>query len=237
MRAAILIGILFTAGVAHADDATVEAAAPSPAPPWQVHAFSLTRFSTQGSMVTLAEEPLRGGGATFEGRLTTVTLPGPFAALDLSAELGMDGSSTSGTTFQQLSSDISTWEITAGGRARLPIFRWLHVSGAAQIGGGRTHVAIRDMATSSGIANVDTTFGARAALGVSLMPRVSKPNAHAVFLGLDLEVGYQVSTAVPVRATPEDRPAPELTIPAAYASLGDLELDGWTLRIGTAIGF
>jgi hypothetical protein len=40
-----------------------------------------------------------------------------------------------------------------------------------------------------------------------------------------------------VHATPENRASADLTIPAHYAYLGDLDLDGWTLTIGMTMGF
>lgn len=221
MRALIIVSILFGAATAHADEP----------PAWELHAFGGARFFTDSSAVTLATDPMGGGGGSVEREVAEA---GPLA---LSAELGFDAATTSGTTFQQLDNDLSTWQVSVGGRARLPIFDWLHAFGRASVGGGRTHVAIRQMNVASGIADVETTFGAQAALGVSLLPRMTSRDSPAVFLGLDVELGYQATTAMTVYATPEDRPAPELTIPAAYASLGDLDLSGWTLRIGTAIGF
>jgi len=238
MKAGMVIGILLVAsGVAHADDGIVSESEASPAAPWHLHAFGGGRFFTDASAVILSEQPLGGGGASVERRVASLGLPGPFEALDLSAELGFEAGSTHGTTFQQLASDITTWQVFAGGRARLPIFDWLHVTGRGAVGGGRTYVAVRDMTTSSGIPDQATTFGAQAAVGLSLLPRLTGAGDKAVFLGLDFEVGYQATTAMSVGAYPEDRPPPELTIPAAYASLGDLDLDGWTMRIGTAIGF
>ncbi len=235
-RITVALAILICAGVAHADELVAEEAA-SPAAPWHVHAFGGVRWFTDSSAVTLAEAPMGGGGWSVERRITTLGIPGPFDALDLSAEAGFDVGTASGTTFQQLESSMTTWQVSAGARARLPLVSWFHVTGRASVGGGRTEVWIRDMTTSTGIYDNGTTFGAQAALGVSLLPRLTSPGQRGVFLGLVLELGYQASTAISVQAIPEDRPAPELTIPAAYATLGDLDLEGWTLRIGTAIGF
>ncbi len=230
MRAPIIVSIMLFAGVAHADE--------SPAPPWQVRAFGGARFFTDSSAVTLAEQPLGNGGFSVERRITTLSLPGPFEVLDLSAEIGLETGATHGTTFQQLNNDIFTWQATAGGRARLPLTPWLHATGRAAVGGGWTHARIYEMSSTTGVKDAHGTFGAQAAIGLSLLPRITQKNVgHAVFFGLDVELGYQATTAMTVHAIPEDRPAPELTIPAAYASLGDLDLDGWTLRVGTAIGF
>lgn len=229
MRAFILIAILSISAPALAN----------PGPTWTVRGFSTERWLGRSSAVTLSEAPMNGGGVALERRLLTLALPGPFHTLDLSGDVDFDDQSTDGTTFQgQLDNHISSWELTAGGRARLRLVSGLHLEARVGLGGARTHVRIADayrMTTAiedGGNATVLST-----GLGFAFLPRLTRSDRHAVHLGVEIELGYQQTTATAISATPQDRPPPELTIPAQYASLGSIDLDGWSLRLGATLGF
>ena len=155
--------------------------------------------------------------------------------LHVSAELGFDGGSADGTTFQQLDNHVATWSLLAGARARLPVVSWLHVTARASVGGGRTSVRIADQGMTTAISDRAVTQVASTGLGLSLLPVLKRGSRFRV--GFEVELGYQVTTATSVHAYPEDRGPAELTIPASYASLGDVDLDGWNLRIGGTVGF
>jgi len=207
--------------------ATAGTAAANP-PTWMVRGFSAERWQGTKSSVTLATAPITGGGVAVERRVARIAAP--FRPIDVTAELAWDAGSTDGTTFQQLANHIGTWELTAGTRARLPVFPWLAVQARAAIGGAHTRVTIDNMAgPSTAISDAGNTMVASTGLGLALI--------STFHLALEAEVGYQVSTAATIHAYPENRPAEDLTIPSRYASLGDLELDGWTLRIGADIHF
>ncbi len=240
----ILITIAFGAATlaatvsASADDSVEAAASPSPGPTWELRTWMSQRWLASSSASVLTEDALVGGGAAVERRVLTIGLPGPLPVLDITTELGFDSASSKGQTFQQLDNEISSWQLTAGARARLPLRSWLHVVGRADVGGGRTSVRIADGAMSEiAVADRGATMVASTGLALAVLPRLSGVDSRGFFLGFELELGYQVATATTIRAIPEDRPEPELTIPASYASLGDLDLDGVTLRIGAVVGF
>lgn len=220
--------------------AAAEPDAPSDArrpPTWTVRGFTVERWQGTESAATLASEPIRGGGLAVERRVLAVGLPGPFPVLDVTAELGFESGSTDGTAFAgQLDNHIGTWQITAGARARLPIFSWLLLQARGAIGGAHTSVRISDT-SMSGVSDSGNGMVAAGGLSLSLLPRVTSRQKSAVHMGLEIELGYQVATAIALHAYPQDRPPEELTIPAKYASLGDLDLEGWTLRMAATIGF
>jgi hypothetical protein len=215
------------------------ARADSPAPAWTLRGGMDQRWLTSESAVTLTESNLVGWDVAAERRLLSIGLPGPFPVLDVTTELGFARGAVDGTTFDQLDNHISAWQLTAGARARLPLLSWLHVQARAAVGGGKTRVRIAD-ATMPEIAIADggAMSVAAAGLGLALLPRLSPQRSRTrLFWGVEAEVGYHTATATSVRATPEDRPPAELTIPAQYASLGNLDLDGWTFTVAMTIGF
>src|SRR5205823_13497936 len=132
---------------------------------------------------------------------------GPFRTLDISGDLDWDAQSTDGTTFQgQLDNHISSWELTAGARARLPLLSWLHLEARAAVGGARTHVRISDTTMSTSIADAGNASVFATGVGFAALPKVGR----SVRMGFELELGYQQTTATHVSATPENRPPPEL---------------------------
>jgi hypothetical protein len=212
---------------------------PSPAPTWTARLGVDQRWLTSESAVTLTESNLVGLDFAVERRLLTIGLPGPFPFLDVTTELGFAKGDVDGTTFQSLDNQIGAWQLTAGARARLPLLPWLHLQARAAVGGGRTRVRIADASMPSiAIEDRSTMAVASGSLGLALLPRMtSRGSSPRVFTGVEVAVGYHTASATDVTATPEDRMAPELTIPAQYASLGDLDLDGWTLTVAMTMGF
>lgn len=232
-RAMLTVALLCLAAPARADESS------SPAPRWSAHGGINQRWMTSRSAVTLTESNLVGWDVSAERRLLTIGLPGPFPVLDITTELGFGKSDVDGTTFQSLDNHISTWQLTAGARARLPLRSWLHLQARAAVGGGKTRVRIADGSRPNvAIADGGAMSVAATGLGVAVVPRLSSRGSRTRFFwGVEAEVGYQTATATHVTATPEDRMSPELTIPAQYADLGDVDLDGWTLTIGMTMGF
>ncbi len=224
----VALGALALTSTARADDALE--------PTWGVRGWSAQRWLGDASAAVLTTDTLGGGGLAVERRLLALAVPGPFPRLTVSAELAFDAGAVDGTTFQQLDNHISTWAVTAGGRARLPLWSWLQLQGRAALGGGRTTVRIADaQMDTTAISDRSATAVATAGVGVALMP-VLQRRSRLRFV-IDAELGYQAATSTGVHAYPVDRAEPELTIPAAYASLGDVDLDGWTLRIGAGVVF
>ena len=224
MRAVLsLVILLGGAGTAAADR-----------PTWSAHAGVTQRWLTSPSAVTLTEANLVGWELTAERHATRVALPGPLPALDVVAAIGFGAGDVDGTTFDQLANHVSTWQLTAGARARLPLRPWLHLQARAGVGGGKTSTRIADDTMPDvAIADDGRTLVASTGAGLAIVPRLGR----SAWWGVEAEVGYHAATATEVRAGPEDRAAPELTIPAAYASLGELDLDGYTLTIAFTVGF
>jgi hypothetical protein len=205
---------------------------------WSARAAMTERFMDSRSAMTLTDGHLDGFGLSIDRRLVTLHLPGPFPVLDVAAELGFGRGSADGTTFDQLTNDISTWEITGGARARLPILSWLHLQARAALGGGRTSTTIASTyMTDVAIYDRDSIAVASTGIGLALLPRLTSKDRSGFWWGVEAELGYHTSTATEITATPRDRQPEELTIPAVYASLGDLDLDGTTFTIALTAGF
>ena len=196
------------------------------------------RRLVSSSAVTLTTDDLVGWEIAADRRLRRVPLPGPLADLELAAGLELAGAEADGTTFDQLDNNISTWHLAAAAHARVPLRSWLHLQGRAALGAGEARARIADARMPS-VAIVDErrTWIAATGVGLALMPRLGGQGRGAFWWGVEAEVGYQTASATPVRAYPQDRAAAELTIPAQYALLGDLDLDGYTFRLGVTIGF
>jgi len=232
MRTVLLASILLAALGATA------IAEPESGPGWVVELGSTERWPTSPSAVTLTESNLSGGSLAVDRRLTTIGLPGPFATLDLAAGLEFERATADGTTFDQLDNHISTWRLAAAGHARLPL-RWGFLAQVrGSIGGGKTNVRIADARMPTiAIADDGASMIVDGGIGLAFLPRMTRRDRGRFHMGVEVELGYVLTSARSIRALPEDRPPPELTIPASYASLGDLDLDGWVLRAGVAFGF
>lgn len=229
--ASLVSASLLAGGAAHADDDAT--------PTWQVRSGMTTRWLRAPSAAVLTTDAMTGFAAAADRELARVDLGlGPFDALELTGELGFERAAADGTTFDQLDNELRTWMFTAGARARLPVWSWLHVGGRVHLDAGKTTIRIADMRMATNAIEDGGGFvGAGAGVGLTLLPRLSPPRSGAFFMGVEVELGYQVATTTEVRAQPQDRPPEELTIPAVYASLGDVDLRGTTLRISATIGF
>jgi len=205
---------------------------------WSGRSGMTERWMTSRSAVTLTDGHLTGFVLSIDRRLLTIHVPGPLPVLDIAAEVGFGRGSADGTTFDQLSNNVSTWELTAGARARLPIVSWLHLQARAALGAGKARTEIASM-SQPGIAIADGGGIAVAStgIGLALLPRLTSRDRAGFWWGLEAELGYHTSTATEVTAMPQDRASEELTIPAIYASLGDLDLDGTTLTLAVTLGF
>lgn len=216
----------------------VPSVAAADTPTWSAHGGIEQRWMTSSSAVTLTESNLVGWAIGAERRVARVDVPGPFGPLDVAAGIGLESATVDGETFDQLDNHIGTWALTAGARARLPLLSWLHVQARGAVGGGKTWVTIADRRMPTvAIADDGRTAVASAGVGLALLPRLSPRERGGLWWGVDAELGYHVATGMAVDAIPEDRPSAELTIPAQYASLGDLDLDGYTLTIAMTMGF
>jgi hypothetical protein len=231
MRTPLALALLAVTGaVAHAE--------PAATPTWSARAALQQRWMTAPSAVTLTESTLFGWGLAIDRQLATVGLPGPLPDVSLAGEVGMARASAEGMTFQQLHNHLATWEVTAGVRARVPVWDWLHLQGRAAVGGGAARVRIADAAMpTTAIADRDARLVATTGLGLALLPQRSSPGRSGWWWGVELELGWHAGTSPTVHAAPEDRPPPELTIPAHHAALGALDLDGWTFGLAMTMGF
>jgi hypothetical protein len=209
----------------------------SPAPAWVIQLGPEERISTTSSAVTLTESNLSGAAWMIERRVLTVGLPGPFPVADVTAGLGFEHAGAEGETFDQLVNELDTWALTGSARLRVPLRSWLLVQARGTLGGGKTSVRISDRVMQTAIHDDGAMAVGGASVGLAVLPRLTRAGSRRFHLGFETELGYQVTSPRTIHATPEDRPAPELTIPARYASIGDLRLDGWVWRFGVVVGF
>jgi len=163
------------------------------------------------------------------GRELPLTLP---ADLSLAAEIGFDHGVVSGLMFHTLSTETSRLGLSAGVRARRPLWRSLAATGRAALVATRTSLRLTPTSGSSGDL-VDHAWapGAELAAGLEASMLVGRPEPR-FSLGVRIELGYSLSAPVEMTAHPEGRDAGDgtLLLPAEYASLGNLDLDGWTLH-------
>jgi hypothetical protein len=237
MRALVILVVAAAAGDAAAEPSMDAVDRPS-GPTWTFQLGSAERWPTHRSAVALTESTLDGVTGSVERRVFTAGLPGPLPVAVVTAIVIAEEAGADGRTFDQLVNRIDTWQVTAGARARVPIRSWLLAHARAGIGGGRTTVRIADAAMPGGaVRDRGAIAVATGGVGLAVLPRLTRRERRGLHLGAELELGYQVTTAPEIHAVPEDRPPPELTIPARHASIGALDLDGWTARLSLVIGF
>ncbi len=218
-----VLSLAATAAHAEPDDA-----------PWQAEMGSSTRWLGKSSAAAVTTDTLSTFVMSVERRLATVELPrGPAIALAAEAELGSGGDA--GTMFQTLTTTIGTTELLAGVHASARFYRIVVVSARAAAGAERVSLQIAPTGQPEMASVDDHGWGrmAAASLGLEVEP-LSTPRFR---LGFGAELGYVATSGVTMHAYPSDRGDPDLTIETAFASIGHLDLDGWSLRISGHISF
>ena len=236
-----LITILAAARVAHAQPAAtpyVESPAISSGadatPGWTIEMGSATRWMRDRSAGAITTDPLSSFVMSAERRIATFELPRGFA-LDLGLEATWANGVANGTIFQTLTTDLGDNEWLGGVHASARVWHTLGVSARAAAGVTRTDLSIAPEQNPEMKSVDDHGWGriATATIGADFQPVHTKLFA----LGVGMELGWVATSAVTMHAYPSDRPDPDLSIETAFASIGHVDLGGFTMRIGVHASF
>jgi hypothetical protein len=213
----------------------VEAASAGPGSPgWRVDIGSSSRFLRDPSAVAVTTESLGSFVLSAERSLASFDLPRG-RSLELGAFATWGNGGAGGTMFQSLSTTIGTNDLLGGVHAAMRVWRVLGVSARAGIGATRVDLTIGPVGAAQMASVDDHGWGriATATLGVDFDPITTR----TMSLGVGVDAGYVATSAVEMHAYPSNRPDPDRSIETAYESIGHLDLDGWSLRIGAHLSF
>jgi hypothetical protein len=183
--------------------------------------------STSANAVTA--ESLSGGALAYARDLQLdVLVPG----LALWAEGTFAWGDARGMMFQTLSTELDALVLTAGGRAHYALHARVVASARVGLGFSRAALAIRD---ANGRGAADSGWGAATTGGLGLELRaIDRPQ---LTLGLRLEVGYTLTSAVAFTAMPPSSDDGTLQLPMTTAGLGSLDLSGSQLAVSLVSQF
>lgn len=203
-------------------------------PGWTIEMGSATRWMRDRSAGAITTEPLSSFVLSAERRITTFELPHGLA-LDLGIEATWANGAANGTIFQTLTTDLGDNEWLGGVHASARVWHTLGVSARAAAGVTRTDLAIAPEQDPAMKSVDDHGWGriATATIGADFQP----VHTRAFALGVGMELGWVATSAVTMHAYPSDRPDPDLSIETAFASIGHVDLGGWTMRIGVHASF
>jgi hypothetical protein len=162
-------------------------------------------------------------------RLDPLRLPG----LDLLGELGVEGSSLTGTVFQQVASSVSVLTARVGGRLE---HRRGRLSAFGRAGAGYTTSLLQLGDEYSGAGRMirdrahDLSANIGAGIGADLLHGRPFSLLEGFRFGVRAELEYDQTSPLAFQATPATDPG-DLSIPTRPASLGELDISGWTLRL------
>lgn len=211
MRHLLLAAFTFaTTAVAHADTPGTH----------EISLGSRTRALRTSSANALTDDSLVGGGVGYAHALRIQLIPD--LALWATATIG--GGSADGTLFQTMSTDLDTFDMAVGARARYPLRgRWLRATARLALGAARTSVELRDDGHTAG----DSAWGPTLEGGLGIELATARRGAPISF-GLRLEVGYVAAAPVSLTATPSSGSGDTLQLEMSPASLGHLNTSGGT---------
>ncbi len=166
----------------------------------------------------LTEDSLAGGQLGYERALRLSLVPN----LSLWATGTFGWGFADGTMFQTLTTDISSYTFAVGGRARYPLFYWLHGTASIDLGTSRSAVGLRD---DAGHTAADSGWGAvtQGKLGLEILLARARSRFK---LGIRLELGYVAASPISLTATPESGADGTLQLEMDASSLGSLNLSG-----------
>lgn len=166
----------------------------------------------------ITEDSLFGGALTYGRQLGIELVP----HLELWAHATFSWAGAEGMMFQTINTELDTLGLTAGARARYPLWR-RHLAATARVdlGAARAALELRD---TSGRSASDAGWGGTtsAAFGLELyLVRVQR-----FALGVRFEIGVVATSSIPLTATPAPGSEDTLELEMSAASLGDLNLSG-----------
>jgi hypothetical protein len=202
-------------------------------PGWRLEFGSETRWLRNASAAAVTTDPFASTALSAARRVTSI----PFfrGTLDLGLEATWTNGEATGTLFQTLGTTVGDNEWRGGVRAAWRLHRLLAVTGRAAAGVTRTDLRIAPMSSPEMASVDDHRWGSVATATVGL--ELDAVHVQSFALGLGLELGYVETSAVTMHAYPSDRPDPNASIETTYASIGHLDLDGWSLRFGMHMAF
>jgi len=202
-------------------------------PSWRLEFGSETRWLHDASAAAVTTDPFVSTALTLSRRLTAIDLLG--RPIDLAAEVTWTNGTATGTMFDTLTTTVGDNEWLGGVRASWRPVRLIGVIARASAGVTRTDLWIAPDAESDLASVDDHRWGkvATASAGLDL----DAVHTPSFALGLSVELGYVETSALTMHAYPSDRPDPNASIETTYASIGHLDLDGWSLRAGLHAAF
>jgi hypothetical protein len=202
-------------------------------PGWRLELGSETRWLHDSSAAAVTTDPFVSTALSVARDLMAIEMFR--GVLDLGAEVTWTNGSATGQMFQTLGTTVGDNEWLGGLRAAWRPRRHVSVTGRASAGVTRTDLFIAPLDAPTMASVDDHRWGrvATASLGVEL----DAVHVPSFALGVGVELGYVETSAVTMHAYPSDRPDPNASIETAYASIGHLDLDGWSLRIGVHAAF
>ena len=185
-----------------------------------------TLHSSSANAVT--EESLAGGQLGYARALDLPILPD----IQLWAEAGFGWGGTDGMMFQTLSTEVSSINFTAGGRARYELHRLVVANAHIDLGTARAAFSLRD---DAGHTASDHGWGAITNVGAALDLFAIRNKRFA--LGLRVDFGYVYASGIDLVATPESSSDGTLQLQMTAAGLGSLDLSGATFNAGLVSTF
>jgi hypothetical protein len=182
--------------------------------------------SSSANAVT--EDSLAGGQLGYARSLDLPILPD----VQLWAEAGFGWGGTDGMMFQTLSTEVSSINFTAGGRARYELHRLAVASAHIDLGTARAAFSLRD---DAGHTASDHGWGALTNVGAALDLFAIRSKRFA--LGLRVDFGYVYASGIDLVATPESSSDGTLQLQMTAAGLGSLDLSGATFNAGLVSTF
>ena len=220
---------------AAADDGDLGAhASTAPGPAWRIDVARTTRWLASPGAAALATGTRTGVGLDVSRRVLVIAPPvGP--AIAVAALVDVDTGGLDGTMFQRLSTSLGSADFSAGVRATAKLRYHTTVGARATVGATRASLRVSDMYMAGAVPIDDAGWGSVAALAATanFEPLIS-PHVN---LGFSVDVGYVATSGVELHAYPSDRPDANHSIDTAYASIGHLDLQGWSMRIGMNASF
>lgn len=165
-----------------------------------------------------------------------VRLPGlQVLGFDLIGDVEYEHTSLEGTTFSRIDSEMGIESLRLGGRARRLLGYRTSAFARLAFGWLTADLDLTDRLSSQVRPTSDRAHGVSTTVGGGLQAElIRRPRLS---FGLRADLDYTEATALGFDAAPEPAGDDALEIPVFAASLGDVDLSGWSLRFGAFARF
>lgn len=186
------------------------------------------RALRSASADAITGDSLGGGAIAYARDLGVALVP----RLHLWARAGVAWGNAQGDMFQTIGTDVSTFELALGARARYQLLR--RISATARVDLGAAHTSLTLTPESS----AEQTAGrwepvATAAIGLDVLA-IDTPHFG---LGVRAELGYVEAAAAPLSLKTQNADDGTLHLPATMAPFGHLDVSGPTFAFGVYTQF